>query len=85
MQHVKTVKMLIVDDEPVICQGLHYTIDWADYGVEVVAEAYDGNEALQLVQEHEIDLVLTDIRMEGMDGLQLAKELKLRHPQVRSS
>lgn len=83
MQHVKTVKMLIVDDEPVICQGLHYTIDWADYGVEVVAEAYDGNEALQVVQEHEIDLVLTDIRMEGMDGLQLAKELKLRHPQVR--
>lgn len=83
MQHVKTVKMLIVDDEPVICQGLHYTIDWADYGVEVVAEAYDGNEALQVVQEHEIDLVLTDIRMEGMDGLQLAKELKLRHPQIR--
>ncbi|MGO4791078.1 response regulator [Paenibacillus sp. 2KB_20] len=83
MQHVKTVKMLIVDDEPVICQGLHYTIDWADYGVEVVAEAYDGNEALQVVQEHGIDLVLTDIRMEGMDGLQLAKELKRCHPQVR--
>ena len=37
--------MLIVDDEPVICQGLRYTIDWADHGVEVVAEAYDGSEA----------------------------------------
>ncbi|MEC0201328.1 response regulator [Paenibacillus lautus] len=83
MQHVKTVKMLIVDDEPVICQGLHYTIDWADYGVEVVAEAYDGHEALQVVQEQGIDLVLTDIRMEGMDGLQLAKELKRCHPEVR--
>ncbi|MEC0258862.1 response regulator [Paenibacillus lautus] len=83
MQHVKTVKMLIVDDEPVICQGLHYTIDWADYGVEVVAEAYDGHEALQVVKEHGIDLVLTDIRMEGMDGLQLAKELKRCHPEVR--
>lgn len=75
--------MLIVDDEPVICQGLHYTIDWADYGVEVVAEAYDGHEALQVVKEHGIDLVLTDIRMEGMDGLQLAKELKRCHPEVR--
>lgn len=75
--------MLIVDDEPVICQGLHYTIDWANYGVEVVAEAYDGHEALQVVQKHGIDLVLTDIRMEGMDGLQLAKELKRCHPEVR--
>ncbi|GIO85448.1 hypothetical protein J25TS5_23800 [Paenibacillus faecis] len=77
------VNMLIVDDEPVICEGLRCTIDWEKLGVRVVGEAYDGMEALRLVQEHGVDLVLSDIRMEGMDGLQLAKCLKERFPEVR--
>ncbi|WP_334077346.1 response regulator transcription factor [Paenibacillus sanfengchensis] len=77
------VNMLIVDDEPVICEGLRCTIDWEKLGVRVVGEAYDGTEALRLVQEHGVDLVLSDIRMEGMDGLQLTKCLKERFPEVR--
>lgn len=79
----KLVRMLIVDDEPVICEGLRYTIDWAEYGVQVVGVAYDGKEALQRVQEHHVDLVLSDIRMEGMDGMQLAEQLKHQFPKVR--
>lgn len=79
----KRVKMLIVDDEAVICEGLRYTIDWTKLGVEVVGEAYDGKEALRLVEEHGVQLVLSDIRMDGMDGLELAKHLRQRHPAVQ--
>ncbi|MFB5761789.1 response regulator [Paenibacillus medicaginis] len=79
----QTIRMLIVDDEPVICQGLRYTIDWGQLGIEVAGEAYDGEEALHLTEEHHIDLLLTDIRMEGMDGLELTAQLKSRYPHVR--
>ncbi|WP_110945139.1 response regulator transcription factor [Paenibacillus phocaensis] len=77
------VKMLIVDDEAVICEGLRYTIDWTKLGVQVVGEAYDGREALRLIEEHGVQLVLSDIRMDGMDGLELAKQLQQRHPDVK--
>jgi two-component system response regulator YesN len=79
----QTIRMLIVDDEPVICQGLRCTIDWEQLGIEVAGEAYDGEEALQLTEEHNIDLLLTDIRMVGMDGLELTAQLKKRYPHVR--
>ncbi len=75
--------MLIVDDEPVICAGLRLTIDWEALGVEVIGEAYDGEEALQMTREHETDIVLTDIRMGEMDGLQLTERLKREFPHVR--
>jgi two-component system response regulator YesN len=77
------IKMLIVDDEPIICQGLRQTIPWDTIGVEVVGEAYDGVEALQFVTRQHVDLVLTDIHMDGMDGLELAKGLKELLPQIR--
>ncbi|MGG6312687.1 response regulator transcription factor [Paenibacillus macerans] len=77
------IKMLIVDDESVICEGLRYTIDWAELGVDVVGEAYDGKEALRLIEERGVELVLSDIRMDGMDGLELAQQLRLRHPGVQ--
>jgi len=78
-----TVKMLIVDDEPIICQGLRQTISWETIGVEVVGEAYDGLEALAFMEHSPADVVLTDINMDGMDGLELAKALKTRYPHVR--
>jgi two-component system response regulator YesN len=78
-----SIKMLIVDDEPIICQGLRQTIPWDTIGVEVVGEAYDGAEALQFVTRKHVDLVLTDIHMDGMDGLELAKGLKELLPQIR--
>ncbi|GAA0133654.1 hypothetical protein YSY43_04940 [Paenibacillus sp. YSY-4.3] len=79
----RRIRMLIVDDEPVICEGLRCTINWDKLGVDVIGEAYDGQEALRLVQEHDVDFLLSDIRMEGMDGLQLAEQLKQRFPRVR--
>lgn len=76
-------KMLIVDDEPIICEGLRLTIEWEALGVDVIGEAYDGEEALQMTRENGADIVLTDIRMGEMDGLQLTERLKREFPRVR--
>lgn len=80
---LQLLKMIIVDDEPVICQGLRYTIDWSELSVEVIGEAYDGEEALRLMERDPADIVLTDIRMDGMDGLELANRLNQRYPETR--
>jgi two-component system, response regulator YesN len=77
-------KMLIVDDEPIICRGLQQTIPWDEYMVEVVDLAYDGAVAIQKIQEHgDIDLVLTDVRMPNVDGLRLAAFLAENYPDIR--
>ncbi|BBI33766.1 response regulator transcription factor [Cohnella abietis] len=79
----RLIKLLIVDDEPVICEGLRYTIDWEELGVEVAGVAYDGEEALRFIENEEVNIVLTDIRMDGMDGLKLTEHLNISFPQIR--
>ncbi|MBD2845790.1 response regulator [Paenibacillus sp. IB182496] len=59
------------------------TIDWASLGVAVVGEAYDGEHALELAQRERAELVLSDIRMDGIDGLQLAERLRQVSPDTR--
>jgi two-component system, response regulator YesN len=78
-----TLKVLIVDDEPIICRGLIQTVPWSDLDAEVVGEASDGEEAIELMESFEVDLVLSDVKMPMMDGLQLAEYLSLQHPDVR--
>lgn len=77
------LKMIIVDDEPVICKGLRLTIPWHELGVRVVGEAHNGKQALRLAEKHDVDLVLTDVKMPEMDGLALAEALRRERPQVR--
>lgn len=76
------IRMIIVDDEPIICEGLKQTIDWEQLGVEVVGVAWDGEQALEIVQAEAIDIVLSDIRMDGMDGLELAEQLRNQYPDI---
>ncbi|MFB9274810.1 response regulator transcription factor [Cohnella cellulosilytica] len=63
--------MLLVDDEPLVLEGLTFMIDWEGHGFRVCGEACDGEEALERIQTLNPDLVVTDIRMPVMDGLQL--------------
>lgn len=62
--------ILIVDDEFLVRLGLKTTIDWPTYGYQVVGEAANGKEALEMVQTLNPDIVLVDIQMPLMDGIQ---------------
>ncbi|QGQ94768.1 response regulator [Paenibacillus psychroresistens] len=65
------IKLLIVDDEEVVRDGIRLTIDWLSNGIEVCGEAEDGNQALELIHELKPDILLMDIRMPLMNGLQV--------------
>jgi DNA-binding NarL/FixJ family response regulator len=62
------VRVLVVDDEPMVCAHLRTILGAAD-GIEVVASAADGAEAVEAVVLHEPDVVLMDLRMPGVDGI----------------
>lgn len=76
-------RVLIVDDEPIICKGLRDTIEWDSLGLEISGEAHNGTDALSLVQAHHPHILLTDIRMPGMDGITLIKTLRDLHVQMK--
>ena len=69
-------RVIIVDDEPVIRRGLRETIEWDALGLEVAGEAADGKEALKLIREIQPEILITDIRMPEMDGIELIREVK---------
>ena len=71
-------KVLIVDDEPLIREGLSTLINWQEFGFEVVHAAKDGQEALQSYEKYHPDLLIVDIRMPGMDGLHLIETIRQR-------
>ncbi|KRE57997.1 response regulator transcription factor [Paenibacillus sp. Soil750] len=69
--------LLLLEDEPFVRRSIRQAIDWESLGFRVVAEAEDGNEAWEFMQTHSVDVVLSDIMMPVMNGielLQLAKE-----------
>lgn len=79
----KRYQVLIADDEPIIREGIRDCIDWAALGMEVAAEAEDGEEALELVGQLHIDIVLVDMNMPFMDGIELIRRLREERPECR--
>lgn len=75
--------LMIVDDEFNIRDGLVNSVPWASIGVRVVAEARDGAEALELALLHQPDVVVTDISMDEMDGLEFTAALLDRRPDTK--
>ncbi|KGA98960.1 AraC family transcriptional regulator [Alkalihalobacillus alcalophilus ATCC 27647 = CGMCC 1.3604] len=69
-------KVLIVDDETTVREGLKVVIPWEAYGFQVVALAQDGQSALNMCRDEEYHLIISDIRMVGMDGLQLIENIR---------
>ncbi len=72
------MKVLIVDDEPFITQGLTLLIDWEQEGYEIAGCLENGKEALRFLEENQVDLILTDIRMPELGGLELMEQVKER-------
>lgn len=75
-------KILIVDDEEIEREGMAQFIDWASFGVELIGTAQNGVEALEMIAMERPDIVLTDIKMPVMDGLELIRRAKESFPQV---
>lgn len=75
-------KVLIADDEKYVIESLIRGVKWKEYGFEVVASAIDGVEALEAIERIKPQLVFTDIRMPGMNGLELIKNSKKKDREV---
>lgn len=76
-------KLLVVDDEYNIRDGLANAIPWSSVDVEVVGSAANGLDALAKVEQLAPDIVITDVNMDRMDGLELSDILRNRHPSVK--
>jgi len=78
---MKKSRLLFVDDEPNILDDLEEIFGYA--GEYEFFTAASGRQALEILQKHDIDLVITDIRMPEMDGLELAGQIRQNHPGVK--
>ncbi len=76
-------RVLLADDEEEIRVGISRKIDWANLGFDLVGEAENGAEALELAEQLQPDVVLTDIQMPFMDGLELCRRLKQSLPAAK--
>ena len=76
------LKVFLVEDEFVVRQGIKNNIDWVSHGYEFCGEASDGELAFPMIQKMRPDIVITDIRMPFMDGLELSKLIKKELPEI---
>lgn len=73
----------LADDEQLIREGLAQTIPWDSLGLQLIGTAEDGRQALKEIREKKPDIVLTDIRMPYLDGLDLIGKIREVHPDCR--
>ena len=76
------IRVVVADDEYKVCQLICQLIDWEGMGMRLVGTASNGLEALQMIEAEKPDLVLTDIRMPGFDGMELLKRARTINPDM---
>lgn len=77
------IRVMIVDDEYIMRQGLKYIIDWEKEGYEIVGEATNGNEALGLIDRLEPQIIICDIVMPVLDGVDFTAAVHNIHPNIQ--
>ena len=80
---MRLYKIMVVDDEAEVRTAIAHIIDWRALGFEIVADAENGLDALEKAEALDLDVVLTDIKMPFMDGLELGAELSRRKPGLK--
>lgn len=78
-------KVMLVDDEPIIVEGLSRSIEWERWDCEIVATAHDGLEGKRLIEEKKPDIIFMDICMPEMDGLQMIAAINSQFPDLEVS
>lgn len=76
------LRVLIVEDEPLMQDGLKNMVHWEDYGYEMPMAASNGIEALELMKREKYDLIITDIRMPFLSGIELLKIVHQQYPDI---
>lgn len=76
-------RMMIVDDDPFVLDGLKNEIDWESLNIQIVVSCSNGMEALQILENEQMDILLTDVKMPCMNGLELTREALSRQPELK--
>lgn len=76
------LKVVIIDDEPIIVRGLEKTVKWAEMGCAVAGTAYNGVEGMELIRREQPDILISDICMPKLDGLGMIAALKSEFPDM---
>jgi DNA-binding NarL/FixJ family response regulator len=76
------IKLIICDDQEVVCQGLKAILSTSE-NIQVIGIANNGVEALELLQEHPVDIVLMDLKMPIMNGIHATKAIKEKYPEIK--
>ncbi len=74
--------ILIAEDEDFVRKGIVSLVSFVDMGISTIYEAKDGEKAFEIVKKHRPDIVLSDINMPILDGINLAKKIKLDYPEI---
>jgi two-component system NarL family response regulator len=82
MENSRTIRVMIVDDHPIVRQGFAGMIA-TEASMQVVAEAENGEQAVELFRKHRPDITLMDLRMPGMTGVQAIAEIRKEFPNSR--
>ena len=72
----KMYQVIIADDERAIRTGLKIVVDWNQFGFEIAGCAQNGSQALEMILHQKIDVLLADIRMPGLDGIELVQKIR---------
>ncbi|CAK4834021.1 unnamed protein product [Aphanomyces euteiches] len=77
------MKLLLVEDEQLIRKGILMKTDWPQYGINEIKQAENGSDAVRIAEQFQPDILLTDIRMPGMDGIEAARCIRKFCPKMR--
>lgn len=78
-------RVVIIDDEPIIVEGLARTVHWEKWDCRVCGTAYDGKQGLELIRKERPNIILTDISMPEMSGLAMVAGIRSEFPETRTS
>ncbi len=75
----KKLKIMVLDDEPIVCKRLQPALEKLGYEVDTFTQSL---EALHRIRDLDYDIIITDLKMKGIDGMRFLQEAKKRHPQT---